>query len=128
MPTEKIPSDATLLHLTGKPAQREEYVRQVVGNFYKLGPKHAGFVVRIGAQGTGYTPHYRFEAAVPVSFNDQPVGFSQDTFVIYNGSNHKEMTAFEIADAKDQNWSAATMTFAEVQKHFSDLRARPRRI
>ncbi|MEP9376044.1 hypothetical protein ABLE91_04970 [Aquabacter sp. CN5-332] len=128
MPMVKIASNSTILNLTGKPEQREEYVRALILNFYKLGPNRAGFVVRIGAQGKGHSPHYRFETAVPVMHGDQPAGFSQDTFIIYNGLNHEEMTAFEIQDTNDQNWSSKTMTFAEVESHFGDLRARPRRI
>jgi hypothetical protein len=124
----KITDDSTLLNLTGKPEQREEYVRKLWGNFHKQSPNPANFVLRIGVQGKGHSPHYRFEAAVPVMLDGRAAGYSQDTFIIYNGLNHNEMTAFEIADARDQNWSSRTMTFSEVQAHFSDLRARPRRI
>lgn len=118
-----LPHDATVKALTGLPAKREEYVRRVLENFYTLGPGHAGFVVRIGVQGKGHSPHYKFEAAVPVTMNDVPAGVSQDTFEIFNGLNHKKMAAFEMEAVQDQHWSTQTMTFAEIQAVLGELRA-----
>lgn len=123
MAPKKIPSGSTLTNLTGTPARRTEYVRNVLANFHALGPGHASFVVRIGVAGTGHSPHYKFEAAVPVTMNGEPIGVSQDTFEIYHGANHKKMTAFDLEHIRDEHWSTKTMTFAEVQAHLGELRA-----
>lgn len=122
MPVDKIPNDATLLGLTGKRDQREEYVRRVLANFYKLGPGKDAFLLRIGTQGKGHSPHYKLECPVVDKVQGGPEGASQQTFVIYNGLNHEEMTAFEIRDTRDEHWSSKTMTFSEVESYLRDLR------
>jgi hypothetical protein len=124
---DKIANDATLADLTGPAAKREEYVRRVLGNLYAVKSNREQVVMRIGVAGRGIAPHYKLEAPVDILFNGHVVGATREAFRIFHGTNHKEMTAFDVQDVRDEHWSSKVMTFVEVEQLFGNLRARPRR-
>lgn len=118
MPAEKIAGDATLHNLTGPLEQRKEYVRLVLKNFPGTSSDNTVHVLRIGVQGTGQTPHYRFEPQSPIS-PDENIHSKK---IVFNGRNHEEMTAFKIEEMRDEHWSSKTMDYLEVQTLLGDLR------
>jgi hypothetical protein len=127
MTRDLIPADATFRHLTGSAPQRAEYIRSVLVNLEALGNSRLETSVRIGVAGKGVSPHYRFEAAVPfvVRAGDGTKvdeGVVQDTFLIYNGLNHKQMTAFEASSMRDEHWSSQPMSYEEVRAFLGEVR------
>ena len=123
-----LPKDATFLDLTGLAKQRAEYIRRVLANLETIERSNRDKVmVRMGTQGTGLTPHYKFEADVPIVIRDEKgknVSEHQlrETFLIYNGTNHKLMKAFDSDSIRDEHWSSKPMFYSDVQTMLGEAR------
>lgn len=85
----------------------------------------------MGVAGKGVSPHYKFESEVPWTVYDVggaaiQGGSTQDTFMIYNGLNHKLMTAFEAGNIRDEHWSLKPMSYDDVRAILGEVRAEAR--
>jgi hypothetical protein len=120
---DTIPKDATIATLLATAGlKREEYTRHVIANFYASGLDREKAVVRIGIQGRGKSSNYKIECPFKIAISDK--GLREEK--IYNGANHKEMTAFEIDQLQSGHWSTMTMTFSEVSDYLGVLRSKMR--
>jgi hypothetical protein len=126
---DTIPGDSTIATLPAIAGlKRKEYIRHVVANFYASGLDREKAVVRIGTQGRGTSPHYKIEYPDTLKIDGLDLGLKiSATYQIYNGSNHKQMTAFEIAQIRSEHWSTRTMTFSEVSDLLGVLRSKSRK-
>jgi hypothetical protein len=101
-----------------------EYVRDVVGNFVSHGYEPETSTIRIGVKGAGIAPNYRIEEP-PVRFVltrcSHRFEMTQTPARTFNGLNHREMRELDDCEWRDENWSADTMTFAEVKTLLSSL-------
>jgi hypothetical protein len=96
-----------LLHDLSNPV---EYVTGAVRNFGLYGFDRSTCKIRIGAAGTGKFPNYRIEEpSVP-----EPFGMTMTPACIFSGRNHREMTELYDYERHDRNWSAKTMSYAEL--------------
>lgn len=133
MTNSPLPSDATFDHLQGIAKDRVEYIRRVLGNLHAHGAQaREQITVRMGIAGKGIAPHYKFEVPVPFTLlsgagEEIDRGFSQDTFVIYNGLNHRVMKAFDANAVRDEHWSSVAMSYDDVTKMLGRVRAEMRR-
>lgn len=124
-----LPRDATFRDLTGLAKQRAEYIRRVLANLEMIERSNRDKVmVRMGTQGTGQTPHYKFEADVPIIIRDKngenvSEHNLRETFLIYNGTNHKLMKAFDSSNLRDEHWSSKPMFYSDVQTMLGEARA-----
>jgi hypothetical protein len=124
-----LPLDATFENLTAPLPKREEYLRRVVQNLEGHGPHREAISVRMGIAGQGISPHYKFETPQEMRLLDQQgedIGIMakfHETFIIYHGTSHQIMTAFDIADTRDNHWSSKTMSYDDVRRIFGQVRA-----
>ena len=97
-----LPTDATFRELRTSSAQAERFVRRVLGIMGEAQKAHGALTARMGTTGTGIAPNYRFE-----NESGRPV-FAVD------GATHVPWPEGESFDGTE-NWSSATMTYAEIQ-------------
>ncbi|TCJ37389.1 hypothetical protein E0504_20350 [Parafrankia sp. BMG5.11] len=82
-------------------AEAERFLRRTLGVMSKL-REHGNIVLRIGTTGTGVAPNYRIEIK------------DGDHIVAIDGANHQPWPEGSTFDGAE-NWSTATMTYADVQ-------------
>ena len=107
---------ADVLHTLAQP---EEYVRGVLANVFRSELDRDRLVVRIGVTGEGLWPNYKFD------YIDTDNTFElefEETFEIYNGRSHEQITHFGPDDIKGMNWSLNHLGFADVQALLGALR------
>ncbi|MDT0507602.1 hypothetical protein [Novosphingobium sp. MMS21-SN21R] len=103
--------DSTLLDLSGKIDDLEDFVRQVFGVMRLASKEHgAALIMRLGITGAGRAPNYRLEM----------VETGQAVMAI-DGANHRPWPDGSRFDAP-ANWSSSTMTLEQVQQLLGDIR------
>jgi hypothetical protein len=101
-----------------------EYVRGILGNFVSYGCDPETSAVRVGVTGAGVCPNYKIEepsfshTVTVLSLHSLCTATPAHTFC---GRNHREMTELDGQWRRDNNWSTATMSFAELKALLSNL-------
>ncbi len=106
-----------------------DYVRGIIGNFvsYEYDPETSA--IRIGISGDGKVPNYKIEKPCgSAKLNMQlPNGrvlsfeFHPTPAHTFCGRNHREMSELDDCPWHPENWSANTMTFAELKALLASL-------
>lgn len=111
-----LSQDATILDVcnswvtSDERAQKEEYVRGVVGRMAACHRQHGEASVRIGVTGTGVIPNYRVEWG----------GAHPKIFGVFRSQGHGELV--DEAALQRTTWSTKTASFADVQSLLGRLR------
>src|SRR5262245_12879910 len=118
MPTSRV---SDLIPILSDPT---EYVIGILGNFLSYGYDPETSSVRIGVTGAGVCPNYKIEE--PSFSHIVAVGSLRCLFTAtpahtFSGRNHREMTELDDQGRHDENWSTATMSFAELKALLSNL-------
>jgi len=106
MPVERIPSNSTVRTIVDLLADKEDYIRGVIGHLIARYNTDKSAMVRIGVMGTGSYPNYRIES----------VGHVHEC---YDGRNHERI--FERDALQDENWSTATMVLEDLRTLFAEV-------
>jgi hypothetical protein len=80
--------------------------------------------IRIGVKGAGVFPNYKIEEpSVPVTVAVRSREFEMTTTPArtFSGRNHREMTELDDHERHEENSSANTMSFAELEELLSHL-------
>jgi len=102
--------NATITDALPTLANKEEYVRAILGNLMDCKRKHGNANVRIGIGGTTKVPSHK------VSYLD-----AAGQEVIFGAYAGKSPAKDDVA-VRDDPWSSATMSFPEVQSLLGELR------
>jgi hypothetical protein len=102
--------DATVADALPHIVKKEEYVRIIVANMARCRRVHGNALVRIGIAGDGANPSHR------VSYTSK--AGREIAYGAYAGS----MAFKNAARMHDKSWSAAAMSFEEVQDLLGSLR------
>jgi hypothetical protein len=101
-----------------------EYVSRVMGNFVFYGYDPETSAIRIGVTGMGIFPNYKIEEpSVPITVKVRSHLFVMTATParIFNGRSHRGMTELDDHERHDENWSTATVSFAELKALLSNL-------
>jgi len=102
--------NATITDALPTLANKEEYVRAILGNLMDCKRKHGNAIVRIGIAGTTKVPSHK------VSYVD-----AAGEEVIFGAYAGKAPGKDDVL-VRDDAWSSASMSFPEVQSLLGELR------
>ncbi|UPJ50382.1 hypothetical protein IVB30_02815 [Bradyrhizobium sp. 200] len=110
-----------LIHVLPDPV---EYVRNVIGNFVTHRYEPETSRVRIGIKGMGVAPNYKIEEPSflhPLTIGTYSFEMTVTPARTFSGRSHREMSELDDCERHDENWSARTMTFAELKTLLGSL-------
>lgn len=106
-----------------------DYISGVVRNFILLGYDRETSKIRIGTTGAGIFPNYKIEKPsiqTTITLLSKPLELTCTPASTLSGRNHREMTELDDLERRDENWSTATISFAELEALRSRLWAHNR--
>jgi len=120
----QIGSDSRISDLVDVLSDPVEYVSGIVSNFVSHGHDREASAIRIGVTGRGIFPNYKIEEpGVPMTITVRSCRFDMTMTPArtFNGRNHREMMELDDHERNDKNWSAAKMSFAELEVLLSKI-------
>jgi len=122
--------DARVSDLLNRLDDPTGYVQGVLGNFVSCGFDPQTCKIRIGITGEGVAPNYKIEEpprseTLRIKTGDSEKPFDATFTVIpgktFSGRHHRELIELDDMERRDEHWSTASMTFAELQQLRSTL-------
>ena len=96
----------------------------VVSNFVFHGYDRETSAIRLGVTGGGIFPNYKIEqprVPMTITVNSSKFEMTMTPARTFSGRNHREMTELDNRERHDDNWSTATMSFAELKTLLSNI-------
>ena len=106
--TQALRQDSTLKDLRLSSKEAAAFVRKVIAVMRVVRRDDGDLLLRMGVTGTGVAPNYRLEKQ-----DGEPI-------VAIDGANHQPWPAGTRFDGLE-NWSTATMSYADVEDVISSL-------
>jgi len=99
-------------------------VSGVASNFVSYGYDPETSAIRIGVTGDGVAPNYKIEepsVPVTVTVRCHPLEMTMTPARTCSGRDHREMMELDDLERHGENWSTASMNFAELKTLLSNL-------